>query len=123
MECPCIKQGRKPSFVDNVIVLDGKYLPVEVKLNINAEKDLVGQLRKYCALDALKLDNKGRLAPLDKLFNRGVLTIDTNAVYWYSDLNQSIRQIWTLDSVSNKQDILDLREQIILLMRESAANP
>ena len=124
MECPCIKQGRKPSFVDNVILLDEKYLPVEVKLNIYAEKDLIGQLRKYCALDALVLDKKkNRFAAFDKLFNRGVLTIDTDAVYWYSDLNQSIRQIWTLDSVSNKQDILDLREQIILLMRESAANP
>ncbi|MBR3570153.1 MAG: hypothetical protein IKN96_05055 [Oscillibacter sp.] len=119
VECPCIKRGRKESFADNVIILDGKYLPVEVKLNIHAEKDLVGQLRKYCALDALKLDKNGRFAPPDKLFNQGVLTIDTDAVYWYSDANQSVRQICALDSISAKQDILALQEQVILLMRET----
>ena len=120
VECPCIKQGRKPSFADNVIVMDGKYLPVEVKLNIHAEQDLIGQLRKYCAVDALILDKKkNRFAAPDKLFNQGVLTIDTDAVYWYSDIDQSICQIWSLDNVSAKRDILNLREQVISLMRET----
>lgn len=116
-ECACIKQGQNTSFVDNVIIIDGCYLPVEVKLHIDAEQDLIGQLRKYCDLDALKLDaKKERFVMPEKVFRHGVLVIDTEGVYWYNNSDQSIHQVCALDDISIQRDILDLRKKIISLM-------
>ena len=113
-ECACIKHGQRTSFVDNVIVVNGCYLPVEVKLNIDTEKNLIGQLQKYCSLDSLILDTKkNRYAAQDKIFNYGVLVIDTNGVYWYYCDAKSIEQIYDLDNLLSQQDILDLRKLII----------
>ena len=46
-ECRCKKNGKPYTWVDNVIVWNKKYLPVEVKLNTRLEKDLPGQLQQY----------------------------------------------------------------------------
>ena len=119
-ECACIKGGQKASFVDNVMVIGGKYLPVEVKLNIDTEKDLTGQLRKYCALDALVLDaKKQRFAALEKVYGDGMLVIDTNGAYWYDHAEQSVNPICSLDDISTQQDISNLREAILSLMAQS----
>ena len=118
-ECACIKGGQKASFVDNVIVIGRKYLPVEVKLNIDTEKDLVGQLRKYCALDKLVLDaKKQRFAAPEKVYGGGLLVIDTNGAYWYDNSEQSVSPIYSLDNISTQQDISDLREKILSLMTQ-----
>ncbi|MBQ7681043.1 MAG: hypothetical protein IJT31_02370 [Oscillibacter sp.] len=118
-ECACIKGGQKASFVDNVIVIGRKYLPVEVKLNIDTEKDLVGQLRKYCALDKLVLDaKKQRFAAPEKVYGDGLLVIDTNGAYWYDNSEQSVSPIYSLDDISTQQDISDLREKILSLMTQ-----
>ncbi|EJN94878.1 hypothetical protein ACVRW7_07545 [Streptococcus ratti] len=41
-ECACYKSSENVKFVDNVIKIAGLYLPVEVKLNIALEKELLG---------------------------------------------------------------------------------
>ena len=118
-ECACIKGEQKASFVDNVIEIGGKYLPVEVKLNIDTEKDLIGQLRKYCALDKLVLDTKKqRYAVLEKVFGNGALVLDTNGAYWYDHVEQSISPICNLDDISTQQDIWNLREKVIFLITQ-----
>lgn len=43
-ECLCHKHGHSNTFVDNIILFHGKYLPVEVKLSVSLEKDIYGQL-------------------------------------------------------------------------------
>lgn len=58
-ECACYKDKGPASYVDNVILFNGKYLPVEIKLNIKAEKNIIGQVTKYCHLRKLILVNKG----------------------------------------------------------------
>ena len=117
-ECACVKGGQKASFVDNVIVIDGKYLPVEVKLNVDTEKSLIFQLHKYCALDSLTLDAKRhRDADPEKVYGNGLLVIDTNSVFWYDDCTQFVHKIWDLDNISGPHDIINLREKIISLMR------
>ena len=119
-ECACIKGERKASFVDNVMVIGGKYLPVEVKLNIDTEKDLIGQLRKYCALDKLVLDTKKqRFAAPEKVYGDGLLVIDTNGAYWYDNSEQSVSPIRSLDDIFTQQDISNLREAILTLMAQS----
>ena len=119
-ECACIKGERKASFVDNVLVIGGKYLPVEVKLNIDTEKDLIGQLRKYCALDKLVLDTKKqRFAAPEKVYGDGLLVIDTNGAYWYDNSEQSVSPIRSLDDIFTQQDISNLREAILTLMAQS----
>ena len=117
IECPCDKPGHHISYVDNVILIGGRYLPVEVKLAVSAERDLPGQVRKYCRLHRLTLDQRSdRIAPPDKVYSDGVLVIDTDSIYWYSALEEDIRPIWSLDDISGLDDILDLRHQIIALM-------
>ena len=116
-ECTCIKRGKNKSFVDNVILIGGRYLPVEVKLRVGAEKDLIGQLRKYCGLDSLMLDaKKHRMAVHDRVVQHIVLVIDTNGVYWYHNDAKDVQQICLLDNITTHQDIQNLREQIITIM-------
>ena len=116
VECPCKKRGGHISYVDNVIIINEAYLPVEVKLNAGAEENLISQLKKYCDLDTLTLNKTGRYAPSNKLFRDGVLLIDTNAVYWYNYSQNSISMICRLDNISTLKDIIDLRKHIVAIM-------
>lgn len=113
-ECTCIKNGNPASFVDNVIKINGKYLPIEVKLSISAEKNIVGQLEKYCQLKELKLSK-------DKIISSGfytekVLVIDTEELYLYNDETKALLIITKLDELSTNNDIQLLRDRIIKLL-------
>ncbi len=115
-ECPCIK-NYNTCFVDNVILVSQKYLPVEVKLNIENEKDIIRQVEKYCNVDKLVLDRKNnKIATSEKQVKNNVLIIDTNTIYWYNDLKKSIKPIFYLNSILTVDDIIILREKIVKLM-------
>lgn len=109
-ECTCVKDGNHKKFVDNVIKFNGKYLLVEVKLSVPAEKDIVSQLSNYCCLDELWLD-KGRKITCG--FNPNhILVIDMEHLYMYSDKNHSIKTVFDLDDIKISNDIVDLRKVI-----------
>ena len=107
-ECACYRDGGPVSYVDNVILFNDKYLPVEVKLNISAEQDLKGQVSKYCHLHELTLStNKGSKqdADVEKIYNDHVLIVDTNAVYIYTDSKNLIQELFNLDDLKSMDDI------------------
>jgi len=113
-ECPCKKQGQKTSFVDNVIQFSGKYLPVEVKLLVETEENIIEQVHKYCYLDMLCLDKKeNRIAENDKTYRSKVLVIDTKTIYIYEDDKGDLRKILSLDSLVKREDLMRFRELLI----------
>ena len=110
-ECPCKKKRSKTTFVDNVIKLNDKYLPVEIKLSVSAERDISAQLESYCGLDTLILDGKRDVH--ENVCSSNVLVIDTENVYIYSSPDKSLKKIYDLDDIQSYEDISVLRCIII----------
>lgn len=108
------KNGMNDSFVDNIILFRGKYLPVEVKININAEANIVHQLEKYCECDVIYRDSGvNKKIEQGNIYRDHVLVIDTTAVYLYDDRDKSLNEIYKLDSVKDVKDIQYIREKLI----------
>lgn len=110
-ECACIKSGVPTSYVDNVIKFDGIYLPVEVKLSVDSEKDILDQLRKYCNLNELMLSKEKMINA--GLYDNNVLVIDTERLYMYSDKKKALDELVDLDSIHTIEDIVNLRQKVI----------
>ena len=110
-ECACIKSGAPTSYVDNVIKFGGIYLPVEVKLSIDAERDIFAQLRKYCNLDELMLTKEKTIN--SGIYDNNVLVIDTERLYMYCNQKKTIAALVDLDSIHTIKDIVNLRQKVI----------
>lgn len=122
-ECACKKPSIRTSFIDNVIIFDGYYLPVEVKLAVSAEHDICGQVDKYCNLDDLYLDKKeNEKAPIDRVYPTNVLVIDTMDIYLYSSNNHDIEKIYSLDQIRERNDILIFREKLMKALSKPKRN-
>ena len=112
-ECRCCKSTNSDSYVDNVILFEGKYLPVEVKLDINTEKDLKSQVKKYCEVKKCYLDKKDtKCINYRNMFSGNVLIIDTNGVYLYDDRKDFISNLYDLDCLQNIKDIVGLKNKV-----------
>ncbi len=108
------KHNPHPSYADNIIVFGGKYLPVEVKLDISAEADLKKQVRKYCNCDVTYLDQyKKRIAPQEKVISNRVLIIDTFSVFLYDNDTDSISELCNLNTIKQNGDIIRLRDKLM----------
>lgn len=116
-ECRCVKKSNPDSFVDNIIKLNGRYLPVEVKLDINAEADIKGQVQKYCDVEKCYLANK-ELSFIDytKMYADKVVIIDTYNVYLYDQNRDSVMKIYDLDDLKEESDVQALRKTIVGLL-------
>ena len=99
-------------------MFNGKYLPVEIKININTEADLFTQLEKYCSSDAI-FTGTGTNNALNhaRIYHNNVLVIDTEGVYLYSHDTQELKQVCRLESVHEIQDIAQARDNIITMLR------
>ncbi len=114
MECPCYKSSHPVTFVDNVIRIDKRLLPVEVKLNIEAVTSLNKQCQQYCQLDSLILRKKPAMeAKMEDVVDDKVLIIDTYAVYIYDHNNNSVNTVYDLDDLKTEGDIQELRKILI----------
>ena len=112
-ECGCYKTAGNPPRVDNIIVFEGKYLPVEVKLSIYNEPDLPGQVRQYCHLRELDLGNGKMITnPDPQMYSNNVLIIDTDNIYLYEYDKHKIRWIFDLNELQDDSQILLLRSTI-----------
>ena len=117
-ECPCYKKIKKPSYVDNVILLGGKYLPVECKLSLPSEVDIKGQVHKYCKLKRMVLDSKtGKEADLEKIYINQVLIIDTEKIYIFDDDEYEVEELVSLDHICCEDDIVALRERLLQILK------
>ncbi len=122
-ECACKKPTIRTSFIDNVILFNGYYLPVEVKLAVSAEHDICGQVDKYCNLDDLYLDKKeNEKAPIDRVYPANVLVIDTMDIYLYSSKERDIQKIFSLDQIRDRSDILLFREKLMKVLARPNKN-
>lgn len=110
-ECGCKKENKSKTFVDNVIKMNGKYLPVEIKLSVSTEKDINSQLSSYCNLKQLCL-NTDKIV-IDNIYRDNVLVIDTDKIYIYCDKKKALKEMSELDNIKSNKDIVELREFII----------
>ena len=110
-ECRCKKQGMADSFIDNVIFINGKYLPVEIKLCVPAQANIVGQVSKYCHDDEIILDNKtNRTIYPDKTHSNYCLIVDTDYIYLYNHTDNNISVLKALDDFQNLNDVAKFKE-------------
>lgn len=109
-ECRCKKTGIPDSFVDNVIIVNKKYLPVEVKLSVSSQSNILGQVWKYSNDDTIICGDKSVLP--EQIYTNRVLIIDTDYVYIYDADNNTISPIFTLDNMNNMTGIHELRRMI-----------
>ena len=117
-ECSCVKDNQPVTFVDNVILFNSKYLPVEIKLNINAEKDLQKQCRQYCSLKKLFLKkNNEKQVDKNEIYANNVLIIDTNGIYIFSESINKINKILDFDNLESVDAIGDLKDEILLFLK------
>lgn len=110
-ECACFKLGNPTTFVDNVIKINGRYLPVEVKLSVLSEKNIISQLLQYCNVKKIKLE-KDKFVK-DKIYENLVLVIDTENVYMYNNQKRKLEMIFELDKIITYDDIELLKKVII----------
>lgn len=112
-ECICYNDIRNSHpRVDNIILFQGKYLPVEVKLNVKIENDIKNQCASYCEIERCDL-NTNQTVQGNEMYQK-VLVIDTSYVYLYSYRGNTFEALTSLDDFKSKGDIESFRS---LLMR------
>lgn len=95
--------------------MNKKYLAVEVKLNINTERNIENQLEKYSFCDTVKLD-KNTVIYKDDIHQAHVFVIDMRQVCIYNSMNGKISKISDLDNLNCIYDVKKLRNTIIEIM-------
>ena len=77
---------------------------LEVKLNVQLERNLSGQLQQYIRADYLYLDQKltRKVADFERDF---MYVIDTDAFYRYDAVSDTLTKLIRLDDVHSIQDI------------------
>ena len=116
-ECECYRGGRRTGKVDYSIKLDGKWIPVEAKLSILAEKDILSQIAKYTRIDSFKPtmgQHRGKAFETPRL--PICLVVDQSGVYIVSDNNffecSPGKPIWKREQL-NPSTALTIRNKII----------
>lgn len=109
-ECNTYRNGCHTGRVDNVIKVNGKFVPVEVKLNIASEVDFEGQCEQYCNLDIVDL-GKGKKEKRD-IVQSFILVIDRENFGIYETQKKSWRTISKLNDINTVEDILKLKQMI-----------
>ena len=102
-ECSCKSSNNPDCFVDNIIMFKNKPLLVEIKLNISNEKDLPGQMNKYCNCKNILLGNKN--ISINDCYNSKAIVIDTNNIYLFDNVTKDIIPIIKLDDIKTNEDI------------------
>jgi len=105
-ECRVRKNGMADSFVDNVILFDGRYIPAEVKLNVSTEPNITAQLERYCGFDTLFTNHGAKSSfPHEKLHAQKVILIDTQSLFIFSSHDKILTLVCRLDSLKRIDDI------------------
>jgi len=107
LECVCHSEGKPHCFVDNVFKLNSKYYLLEVKLNINIERNLPAQLEQYINADYIYLE-KSEPKPVCDFEKDFMYVIDTDAFYIYYSKNKVLKKLINLDEVKEIDDIKNL---------------
>ena len=113
-ECRCVKQNNPNTFADNVIYINGKYIPVEVKLSVAAEPNIKGQVENYCNTDEIYIDSKRNKKTLpNQIYNKNVIVIDTEDIYVFNVDDYDMKHIISLNSLATVHDLQKIKKAII----------
>lgn len=114
-ECACYKGGKRSGIADNCIKFNGKYVFIEVKLNVDAVCDFLKQLEKYCNVEKAKLLDDEK-AEKDDIVQNFVFVIDTKGFYIYQNNEKEIQLVEDLDNLKSISDIKKLKEKCITII-------
>ena len=91
--------------VDNIFEFNGKKILLEVKLNIDLEKDLISQLNQYIFADYIYLEDKktNKITDFERDF---MFVIDVYSVYKYNVKEKGLIKLFDLDEIKSKEDII-----------------
>lgn len=110
-ECICHTQNSKVMyFVDNAFINNEKILMLEVKLNINNEKNLVGQLEQYTNSLIIDLSEDYHTTEYERNY---MYVIDTMYIYKYYHSTREFIELVDLDDIRTIEDVDALKEILI----------
>ena len=111
-ECQCHTELSPLSRVDNVFEFEDRRFLLEVKLNIQLENDLPGQLDKYILADYIYL-NKNCTNLIQEFINKYMFVIDMYGVYKYDVESRLLTKVINLDEIACNEDIIRLFSGVI----------
>ena len=112
-ECRCQRTDINDSFMDYVMLFNGKYIPVEVKLAVSAEPNIIGQVSKYVHNSRVFLTDGGSRCAAEPDFHNGkVLVIDTDKLYMYDATTNSVIEIYDLGQLTSKGELQAVKRAI-----------
>lgn len=103
-ECICCSEEHPLARVDNIFEYNGKKILLEVKLNIDLEKDLISQLNQYIGAEYVYLGDyktENKITDFEKDY---MFVIDVYAVYKYS--GGKLVKMFDLDEIKCVEDIV-----------------
>ncbi|MBQ8163187.1 MAG: hypothetical protein IJZ93_02310 [Clostridia bacterium] len=103
-ECQCHTSKNPLARVDNIFQYNGKLYMLEVKLNINLEKNLIEQLKQYINAEYVYLTNEKNCKIYD-FEKEYIFVIDTLAIYKYSVKSNQLTKLLSLDEFKTLSDI------------------
>ena len=114
-ECACYRGTICTGYADNCIRIKGQLCFVEVKLNVNTEKNLSSQLNRYCHADSVVLEKNGEKQYKNIMQNR-MLIIDTESIGIFDSQGDHIITLEKLDNIVSVSDLKQLKEKIYAVL-------
>ena len=96
--------------MDNAFVNNDKVLMLEVKLNINNEKNLIGQLEQYTNSCIIELTKDYHMNEYERNY---MYVIDTMYIYRYYHSTKTIVNLVDLDNIRTIDDVDTLKHILI----------
>ena len=110
-ECIChTKNSKVMYYVDNAFINNDKVLMLEVKLNVNNERNLTDQLEQYVNSISIDLTKNNRTNTYVRSY---MYVIDTAYIYKYYHSTKSLEKIVDLDNIRTFEGIEDLKSILI----------
>lgn len=113
-ECICKVKSNHNYRIDNIITINNHKVLVEIKLNINNEKDLIGQMDKYCNCDVFIIE--GKKVPKFEIVTSSAVIIDTEAIYLFNNDKKNIEKIYDLNNLKTLDKIDNLKKKLAQAM-------
>jgi len=117
-ECECYRGGKHTGKVDYYLKIGGQWIPVEAKLNILAERDILSQIAKYTRITSFKptIGQQHRGKVFEPTKSPICIIVDQSGVYIVLDNNffecSPGNPIWRREQF-NFSTALTIRDKII----------
>lgn len=126
-ECECFRGAKNTGRVDYFVKVSGHWIPVEAKLSIAHEKDVLNQVAKYTNVDAFVPKKGIRRNKKYKIGETRIcLVVDKFGVYFVSSRDKFIKcslrkPVWKREELAEKE-MDEMREAINAVLESVAVN-